>query len=61
MTQAEPSTGQGSGKLLGPLEVRELAERLDLTRERVRQIQLEALGQLRRALRRRGIPRDALL
>ena len=31
MTQAEPSTGQGSGKLLGPLEVRELAERLDVT------------------------------
>ena len=31
MTQAEPSTGQGSGKLLGPLEVRELAEQLDVT------------------------------
>ena len=31
MTQAEPSTGQGSGKLLGLLEVRELAERLDVT------------------------------
>jgi RNA polymerase nonessential primary-like sigma factor len=43
------------------LTLEELAERLDLTRERVRQIQLEALGQLRRALRRRGIPRDALL
>ena len=43
------------------LTLEELAERLELTRERVRQIQLEALGQLRRILRRRGIPRDALL
>ena len=39
----------------------ELAELLGLTRERVRQIQLEALGQLRRILRRRGMSKDALL
>jgi len=39
----------------------ELAVRLDLTRERVRQIQIEALGQLRRILKRRGITKDALL
>jgi len=38
-----------------------LAGQLGLTRERVRQIQLEALGQLRRILRRRGLSRDALL
>ena len=39
----------------------ELAGQLGLTRERVRQIQLEALGQLRRILRRRGLSKDALL
>ena len=39
----------------------ELAGQLGLTRERVRQIQLEALGQLRRILRLRGLSRDALL
>ena len=39
----------------------ELAGQLDLTRERVRQIQLEALGQLRRILRRHGLSKDALL
>lgn len=43
------------------LTLEELAVRLDLTRERVRQIQLEALGQLRRILKRMGIERDALL
>jgi RNA polymerase nonessential primary-like sigma factor len=39
----------------------ELARLLELTRERVRQIQLEALGQLRRILRRRGLSKDVLL
>ncbi len=43
------------------LTLEELAARLDLTRERVRQIQLEALGHLRRILKRHGISRDALL
>ncbi|WP_068638230.1 RNA polymerase sigma factor RpoS [Thauera butanivorans] len=43
------------------LTLEELALRLDLTRERVRQIQLEALSQLRRILKRYGISRDALL
>ncbi|HAF54366.1 MAG TPA: RNA polymerase sigma factor RpoS [Thauera sp.] len=43
------------------LTLEELAARLELTRERVRQIQLEALGQLRRILKRHGISRDALL
>jgi len=38
----------------------ELAEQLGLTRERVRQSQLEALGQLRRILKRHGMSRDAL-
>jgi RNA polymerase nonessential primary-like sigma factor len=32
-----------------------------LTRERVRQIQLEALAQLRRVLCRRGLSKDVLL
>ncbi len=39
----------------------ELAGQLNLTRERVRQIQLEALGQLRRILRRHGLSKDSLL
>ena len=43
------------------LTLEELARELALTRERVRQIQLEALGALRRLLRRRGLSRDALL
>jgi RNA polymerase nonessential primary-like sigma factor len=38
----------------------QLAQDLHLTRERVRQIQLEALSSLRRILRRSGINRDAL-
>ena len=39
----------------------ELARLLDLTRERVRQIQLEALVQLRRILRRSRLSKDELL
>jgi RNA polymerase nonessential primary-like sigma factor len=39
----------------------ELAGQLGVTRERVRQIQLEALAQLRRMLERRGLSRDVLL
>jgi RNA polymerase nonessential primary-like sigma factor len=37
-----------------------LAERLGLTRERVRQIQQEALGKLKRHMARRGIDRDSV-
>ena len=43
------------------MTLEELAAQLSLTRERVRQIQLEALGQLRRTVKRRGISRDELL
>ena len=43
------------------MTLEELAMQLGLTRERVRQIQLEALGQLRRTVKRRGISRDELL
>ena len=39
----------------------ELAAHLGVTRERVRQIQLEALQTLRRILRRRGMSKDGLL
>jgi RNA polymerase nonessential primary-like sigma factor len=39
----------------------DLAGQLGLTRERVRQIQLESLGQLRRILRRHGLSKDVLL
>jgi RNA polymerase nonessential primary-like sigma factor len=39
----------------------ELAAALSLTRERVRQIQIEGLEQLRRILRRKGISRDFVL
>jgi RNA polymerase nonessential primary-like sigma factor len=48
-----------NGHEVATLEV--LAERLGVTRERVRQIQLEALTQLRRVLRRRGLSKDELL
>ena len=39
----------------------EIAADLDLTRERVRQIQIEALDQLRRVIKRGGVSRDNLL
>jgi len=39
----------------------ELAREVGVTRERVRQIQLEALDRLRARLKRRGLDRDALL
>jgi RNA polymerase nonessential primary-like sigma factor len=39
----------------------ELAARFGVTRERVRQIQIEALAQLRRGLKRRGLSKEALL
>jgi len=39
----------------------QLAQSLDLTRERVRQIQIEALASLRKILRRSGMSRDTLL
>jgi RNA polymerase nonessential primary-like sigma factor len=39
----------------------QLARELDLTRERVRQIQLEALVSLRRILQRRGVSKETLL
>ena len=38
----------------------QIAFDLNLTRERVRQIQIEALDQLRRIIRRRGVRRDSL-
>jgi len=44
-----------------PATLEELAEHLGVTRERVRQIQLEALQTLRRLLRRRGLSREGLL
>jgi RNA polymerase nonessential primary-like sigma factor len=43
------------------LTLAQLAERIDVTRERVRQIQLEALAQLRRILHRRGLTKEVLL
>ncbi len=48
-----------SGQEVVTLE--QLAAQLALTRERVRQIQLEALSALRRLLRRRGLSKDVLL
>ncbi len=39
----------------------ELASQLGVTRERIRQIQLEALHMLRRILKRRGMSKDGLL
>ena len=43
------------------LTLEELAAQLKLTRERVRQIQLEALAALRKLLRAKGLSRDVLL
>jgi RNA polymerase nonessential primary-like sigma factor len=43
-----------------PETLEALAERLSLTRERVRQIQQEALAKLKRHLQRRGINRDSV-
>jgi len=48
-----------AGQDIATLE--ELAGQLGVTRERVRQVQLEALAQLRRMLQRRGFSRDELL
>lgn len=48
-----------NGQDVATLEM--LAQDMGVTRERVRQIQLEALGQLRRILLREGVDRDALL
>lgn len=48
-----------NGRELSTLE--DLANELGVTRERVRQIQLEALGQLRRLLLRDGVRQDELL
>jgi len=48
-----------NGNEVGTLE--ELAENMSLTRERVRQIQLEALNCLRRIVRGKGVTRDFLL
>ena len=39
----------------------EVAAELNLTRERVRQIQIEALDQLRRVIKRGGVTRDNLI
>lgn len=39
----------------------QLAQSLDLTRERIRQIQIEALASLRKILRRNGMSRETLL
>ena len=49
---------------LGGVEIatlEEIASDLELTRERVRQIQIEALDQLRRAIKRGGVTRETLL
>jgi RNA polymerase nonessential primary-like sigma factor len=43
------------------LTLEQLADDLDLTRERVRQIQLEALHSLRCIIKREGVSRDVLL
>jgi RNA polymerase nonessential primary-like sigma factor len=48
-----------AGRDVSTLE--QLADELGVTRERVRQIQVEALGQLRRRLSRDGVTKDALL
>ncbi len=48
-----------NGRDVATLE--ELAGEIGVTRERVRQIQAEALDKLRERLKRKGFDRDALL
>jgi RNA polymerase nonessential primary-like sigma factor len=48
-----------NGQEVATLE--DLAAGLGVTRERVRQVQIEALAQLRRILQRRGLSKDELL
>jgi RNA polymerase nonessential primary-like sigma factor len=48
-----------NGQEISTLE--EVAESLSITRERVRQIQMESLQSLRALLKRRGVTKDALL
>ncbi len=48
-----------NGNEIATLE--DLADDLELTRERVRQIQMEALQMLRKILRRKGVSKDVLL
>jgi RNA polymerase nonessential primary-like sigma factor len=48
-----------NGSEINTLE--QLAQSLNLTRERVRQIQIEALASLRKILRRSGMSRETLL
>ena len=43
------------------LTLGELSNKLGITRERVRQVQVEALGQLRKMIKRRGITKETLL
>jgi RNA polymerase nonessential primary-like sigma factor len=43
-----------------PQTLEDLAAQLQLTRERVRQIQQEALAKLKRVMVRRGVDRDSL-
>ncbi len=44
-----------------PMTLEDLATQLELTRERVRQIQIDALIKLKRLLARKGVGRDAVL
>ena len=48
----------GDNKLLGKLD--DLATRLGLTRERIRQIQLEALAKVKRDMARHGVDRGSI-
>ena len=44
-----------------PATLEQIASEMSITRERVRQIQMEALSKLRQMIQRTGIPHDALL
>jgi RNA polymerase nonessential primary-like sigma factor len=46
---------------MAPCTLEELADELELTRERVRQIQQEALLRLKRTMNSLGLTRDVLL
>ena len=63
LTKREKEVLEGRFGLHGgdPQTLEMLSAHLDLTRERVRQIQNEALQKLRRHLERTGISRDVLL
>jgi hypothetical protein len=63
-TDGQAAACSGAALWLGGADIstlEEVAAELNLTRERVRQIQIEALDQLRRVIKRGGVTRENLI